>query len=332
MGANTFVLHDSSVNTYGFRMLTEGADLTVFKSNPVMLLNHDDWDLPIGRWDNVRTEGDQILADAVFDETDERAMRVAGKVSRGFLKSASVGAKPVATSDDASTWHPGQKYPTVTQWVLREASICSIGANHNALVLYDHDNRIMDFSKPYALMSLCDNAGNAHFMLNQNNYKMNLRKLFKLNDAASDESVSEVAEGILEENRKLKAEKAALEAENVRLKDSVALAASERAGNEEREATALVDQAIRDARLSADGRQAWLDDFKTDFARAKVRLSSIPARQGIAQQVQSGADSEFVKLSWDELDRKGKLVELKASDPALYVQKYRERFGVEPNL
>lgn len=45
-------------------MLTSGADLSVFKNNPVMLLNHDDWDLPIGRWENIRVEGTQILADA----------------------------------------------------------------------------------------------------------------------------------------------------------------------------------------------------------------------------------------------------------------------------
>ena len=55
-------------------MLTSGADLSVFKNNPVMLLNHDDWDLPIGRWENIRVEGTQILADAVFDEDDERAV------------------------------------------------------------------------------------------------------------------------------------------------------------------------------------------------------------------------------------------------------------------
>lgn len=43
MGKLTFVLHDESVNTYGFRMLTSGANLEEFKKNPVMLLNHDDY-------------------------------------------------------------------------------------------------------------------------------------------------------------------------------------------------------------------------------------------------------------------------------------------------
>lgn len=46
----TFVLHDETVNTYGFRMLTSGANLEEFRKNPVILLNHKDWELPIGRW------------------------------------------------------------------------------------------------------------------------------------------------------------------------------------------------------------------------------------------------------------------------------------------
>lgn len=80
MGKLTFVLHDESVNTYGFRMLTSGANLEEFKKNPVMLLNHDDYSLPIGRWENIRVEGGKILADAVFDEGDARAAEVKRKV------------------------------------------------------------------------------------------------------------------------------------------------------------------------------------------------------------------------------------------------------------
>ena len=68
----TFVPHDETVNTYGFRMLTSGCDLTEFRKNPVMLLNHNDWSLPIGRWENIRIEGTQILADPVFNLSDKR--------------------------------------------------------------------------------------------------------------------------------------------------------------------------------------------------------------------------------------------------------------------
>ena len=88
----TFVLHDESVNTYGFYMLTAGCDLEAFRRNPIMLLNHDDWAAPIGKWANVRIEGDRILADAVFDMGDPRAAEIARKVKEGFLSACSVGA------------------------------------------------------------------------------------------------------------------------------------------------------------------------------------------------------------------------------------------------
>ncbi len=101
MGKLTFVLHDESVNTYGFRMLTSGANLEEFKKNPVMLLNHDDYSLPIGRWENIRVEGGKILADAVFDEGDARAAEVKRKVENDFIRMASIGAWPPEEKSDA---------------------------------------------------------------------------------------------------------------------------------------------------------------------------------------------------------------------------------------
>ena len=52
----SFILTDESVNNYGFRLLLSGADLKQFKRNPVMFYNHDEWDPPIGRWENIRVE------------------------------------------------------------------------------------------------------------------------------------------------------------------------------------------------------------------------------------------------------------------------------------
>lgn len=134
----SFILHDESVNTKGFRMLTSGANLEEFKKNPVGLLNHNDWDMPIVRWENIRIEGKQILADPVFDEKDPKAMEVKGKVDRGFIRMASIGAwAPEETTDNPALMLPGQTLPTVTKWTAREASIVTIGSNHNAIAFYD---------------------------------------------------------------------------------------------------------------------------------------------------------------------------------------------------
>lgn len=138
MNTKSFILHDESVNSKGFRMLTSGANMTEFRKNPVMLLMHDDFNMPIGRWENIRVEGSKILADPVFDEKDPRALEVMGKVNRGFIRMASVGSwPPEEISDDPYLKLPGQSFPTVTKWTMREASIVTIGSNHNAIAFYD---------------------------------------------------------------------------------------------------------------------------------------------------------------------------------------------------
>ena len=87
----TFLLSDESTNSYGFKVITAGIDTTQFKRNPVMLFMHDRSTQVIGRWENVRTENDKLYADAVFDEADPEAKKIAGKVERGFIKAASIG-------------------------------------------------------------------------------------------------------------------------------------------------------------------------------------------------------------------------------------------------
>ena len=140
MANNTFILHDDSVNTYGFRLLTAGANLDEFQRNPVMFYHHRDGDLPIGRWENIRVENGLIYADALFDEEDEFALKIKGKVERGFIRMASIGTwAPEEVNYDEALKLPGQTGPTITKWTLREASIVNIGANHNALRMYDRE-------------------------------------------------------------------------------------------------------------------------------------------------------------------------------------------------
>ena len=81
----TFVLCDSNtINSYGFRIRLEGMNLDRFRSNPVMLYQHDKFSV-IGRWENIRIEDGRLLADAKFDSEDELARQVEGKI-RNFFK------------------------------------------------------------------------------------------------------------------------------------------------------------------------------------------------------------------------------------------------------
>jgi hypothetical protein len=133
-----FIVATSEINRYGFRLDLNGARLEGFQKNPVMLYFHERAGgnrLPIGRWENLRVEGDQMHATAVFDEQDEFAQAVKGKCERGFIHAASVAFDPLTLSEAPEMLKPGQQRPTVTEWELLEISIVDIPGDRNAVRL-----------------------------------------------------------------------------------------------------------------------------------------------------------------------------------------------------
>lgn len=322
----TFVLHDETVNTYGFRMLTSGVNLEEFRKNPVMLLNHNDYGLPIGRWENIRIDGTRILADAVFDESDPQGAEIKRKVEGGFIRMASIGAWPPEEKSDAyDLMLPGQTLPTVTRWTVREASIVTIGANHNALVFYDREN-----NRPIDL----NDRGNLVRLMDRNDKQSNTLKnmsaltgLLNLSDSANEAEIASAVRTVIGDRDRLKAE-------NATLTSAIDQLNQEKAASRKAEAVVLVDAAIKDGRLAAKGRDGVLALFDKDFDGAKGILESIPRRSSVTGQIHGAAGMAMADLegkSWDELDKAGKLLELKDSCPDVYAKKFKERFGVEPN-
>ena len=326
----TFVLHDETVNTYGFRMLTSGANLEEFRKNPVILLNHKDWELPIGRWENIRIEGTQILADALFDEKDDIAVKIAGKVEGGFLRMASMGAWPPEEVSDAEELKlPGQTLPTVTRWTAREASIVTIGANHNALVLFDRQTgKPLYLTDASTVLRLMDRFNHSK---NDSNMDNTLKEILKLQDSAQDAEVIGAVKQLIENHDRLARE-------NQKLKEAAAHAETERKEARHAEAVRLVDAAIADGRIHAAGKEAYLKLFDADFENTRATLDAIPRRQSVTGRIHEGERQQAVELSdlagksWDELDKAGRLVELRDKAPELYREKFKAEFGTEPNM
>jgi len=127
---HTFIVSDHSNNSHGFVVKTEGINLEKFNKNPIMFYMHERSKI-IGRWENVRIEGENLLADAVFDTSDELGKEIERKVSEGFLKSASLG---ISYSKE------NVKDNVLESCTLYEISIVSIGSNSNALKLYNNQN------------------------------------------------------------------------------------------------------------------------------------------------------------------------------------------------
>lgn len=326
----TFVLHDETVNTYGFRMLTSGANLDEFRKNPVILLNHKDWELPIGRWENIRIEGTQILADALFDEKDDIAVKIADKVEGGFLRMASMGAWPPEEVSEAEELKlPGQTLPTVTRWTAREASIVTIGANHNALVLFDRQTgKALDLTDASTIIRLMDRLNHSKNNSNMDNI---LKEILKLQDSAQDAEVIGAVKQLIENNDRLTRE-------NQELKDAAERAEAERKEARHAEAVRLVDAAIADGRIHAASKEAYLKLFDADFENTRTTLDAIPRRHSVTERIREGERKQTVELSdladksWEELDKTGRLVELKDKAPELYREKFKATFGTEPNM
>jgi regulator of replication initiation timing len=325
--AKTFILHDESVNTYGFRMLISGADLSDFRKNPIMLLDHNDWNLPIGRWENIRVKDGQILADAVFDMKDDRARQVAGKVEDNFLRACSIGAwPPEEFSDSAHLKYPGQTGPTITKWKVREASIVTIGANHNALVFYDKSGKMIDMKDNLKIIRLFDQNGPN----NQNSKKMGfLSGILNLADTATDAEVSAAVRNIVANNDRLKAE-------NVTLTDRIDELGKQEKEKRKAEAVALVDAAVKDGRIDAKAKENYITLFDKDFDSAKAVLESIPVRQSVTGRIEAGVQggavelADFQKKTWEEIDKAEKLTMLRDKYPDLYKEKFKERYGCDP--
>lgn len=124
----TFIISDESVNADGFVIQTKGIRTERFKKDPVMLYMHAREKGVIGRWDNIRTEGSQLIADAVFDENNPLGKEVKERVDGGFLRSASIGLSVL-------NYERIDGVDTVTDCELTEVSIVDIPSNRNAVKL-----------------------------------------------------------------------------------------------------------------------------------------------------------------------------------------------------
>lgn len=321
--AKKLIWTNEDLNCYGFWVMTSGIDMSRFKNNPIMLFNHHrTWEgrkdeiLPVGKWANYKADDKGVVTgEPVFDMKDEFAVKIANKVDGGFLTACSIGIRIIEVSEDAQYLKPGQTRATVTKCELKEVSVVDIPANPNAagIVLYDENDKVI---------TLSDGADGCPIrLINNQNQKQMKEVALKLGlpEAASEaevlSAVTKLQDKHTQEIATLQSEKDKAEAEVKRLKD-------EKVATQKAEATTLVDQAVKDGKISAELKDTYLSLFDKDFDGAKKVVLAMSVRQSLGSRVTtSGGGEEFAKMSWDELDKKGLLSELKETNPELYKQK-----------
>jgi|SRR5690606_682450 len=311
-----FVLNDETVtNTHGFRILTSGIKLDRFKDNPVMLSDHWNYnENVIGRWNDVKIEGQTLTAIPEFDTEDSDTDKIAGKVERGFIKGASMGIIP-----NPSKLSFINNELVLTECELVEASIVPVPSNRKAIRLYNAEGELM---KDEEIQTLCLSVGNEKF--NQNPMKKILLSVAALmalgyKDAPKDGiEESELENKILDLSRKNEA----LELSNKTLKEE-----NERIVKDQEEAAKKVSEeavnlAISQGKFAADKKDDMVKLHMLNPQAFNTLVESIPAKQDFSAGVNtpSGTSAptdvktmdDFVKLSMAEQ------LAFKTSNPEAY--------------
>lgn len=297
--ALTFILNDETkTNSHGFRVRNLGIDLARFRNNPVLLDFHMAGSAAvIGKWENIRIEGALLKADAVFDEKDETAMRIKGKVEDGFIKGASLGLDGMNIE-----FQLVDGVPTAVRSEVTEASIVPIPSNANALKLYN--DKGVEMSKKDVQLSL---SSITELIKNKSNMKQIMLTVaamvalgFEKQEVTESDALSAAIEKL---HTDFEAAKVALSAERT-AKETLQsqLDAVQNAKVDE-----LVNLAIQQGKIDATKKEDFIKLAKSDFEMAKGILDGIPVKKDLSASNSGGAgngvvktEEDFMKLSADE--------------------------------
>ena len=300
---------NESVNSYGFRVLTSGIDLEQYRRNPVLLYMHERGNV-IGYVKDLQVENGEVTGELVFDEASELSIRCKKQFEVGSLRMVSVGLDPKETNGAPELLLEGQTRPTVTKSKLVEVSLVDIGANDDAIRMYNEGTAIELGKDGNCLLPLLSNNP-----INQTT--MDLKKLalqLGLPETADEATVlSKIAELQKEAGANV-----TLKAENDKLK----LAGI----------TTLVDKAITEKKITVENKEHLLNLGKTIGAEElektlaamspNVKLSGIINHQG-GSPAQQGS---YTKLS--EVPE-AELLTMRQSDPATYKRLFKAEYGFE---
>lgn len=317
------VISTSGLNSYGSRVLTSGLDTSQYCRNPVLLWMHrrGGENMPIGRMENLRVDGDRLIGTPKFDEKDEFAKKIAAKWEDGYLNMCSAGIEILECSTDPSVLVDGQTRATATASKLVEVSIVDIGANDEALKLYG-GGKLLELSAgqdcdllPLVTLSKEKTPKpEAEAQSNENTNIQNMKKetllLLGLPETATEEQAHAAIVAL-----KSKADSA----------ERLTLAAI----------TAQVDAAINEKRITADRKEFFINLGKTSGADALRQTLELmqPARKpsdvlDTSKDAPHGQQepTAFAKLSEVPAEKIGKL---RKENPNEYMRLYKAEYGIE---
>lgn len=317
--AKETVISNSKLNAHGTRVLTSGIDTSQYQRNPILLWQHNrpwrgtkDEVLPIGRMENLRIEGDNLIGTPVFDENDDFAKQIKSKWDGGFLRMASMGIEIIETSEDPLHLVIGQRRATVTKSKLTEVSIVDIGSNDDAVALYKQ-GKLLNLSVGEDSLILPEITFNKH--LNNEEMKIIALKL-GLPETATEADIL-VKIGTLQT--------AASAAEGLQKKIDEQFAKS---------IDGVVDSAVKAKKITADKKEHFVNLGKTSGievlnATLDMLTPALKPTDVIVPGKTAEQKGEYKKLS--EVPEAERL-ELRSNDVEKYRALYKAEYGFEPKM
>lgn len=322
-----FLLSDSSVNCYGFRLLTEGYLIDEYKKNPIGYHMHDRNEGVVVKWEDLRIDGDKIVGKPSINLSNKKGQQIVEEIEGGFLNGASVGhIVAMEWSEDPKMMLAGQTGPTITKWYNRECSLCDVPGNMNALALYDKDGNTINLSS-----------------FKVTNQKLNMKQIILTASQLALLNLKDDSEAALVETtfKDLVAKAATVETLSLKLTAVTAeKATAEQSLADFKKATAtaevinLVDTAVRETRCTVAAGVMLKEQFADKPVELKALLGTMQPYVSVTGNLSdNGANSaevgELIKLSGEQLFADGKFDRLKELSAAHYKIKYKEYFEAD---
>lgn len=310
------LISNNSVNAYGFRILTEGIDLTQYRRNPILLFMHrrpsgPDSPLPLGVVEDLEVVDGALYGTPVIKAVDDFSRKIEQQWDEDVLKMVSGEFEAVEWSEDPAVLVAGQTRPTLTRCRLIEVSIVDIGANDDALRLVSGGQSVR--------LSMTGECDIPLIKTNKNEKKMeDLKKIALALGLDSGAGETEILDAI----KAAQSDRTSLEAVQAELA-SVRLAAVKDA----------VENAVKDGRIDEKSREDFVQLGKTmgvEFlSRTLGAMRAVPAG-GVRPSAVIGGNApsqkEYTRLSEVPEDA---VRQMRSEQPDEYRRLYRAEYGFD---
>jgi predicted transcriptional regulator len=302
-----YILSDESLNSFGFRVKTNGINIeSRYSKNPVILYNHNGSMMSVGKM-TIEKINNQVIGTPDWDMEDELGKELARKYDKGYMNAFSISIDTIRLSEAPEDILPGQTRMTVVESELVEISATSIPSNKNAVRLSNNENNELPLIN-----------------LNQRNMKK-IALFFGLADSATEDEIIEKinhqkqqADRVAELEAQLSAQKT--EIENVRNEKLESLL-----NNPKKKFTDQQKDAFR---------KLAKQDYDSTLNIINLQPDAISLSAELDKAKQTGSDDKYAGKSFTQLQKEAPkyLENLKQSNPDEFSRLFKLEFGKEPKL